>query len=265
MPSMTAERSYFDMIYLQGKIYAVGGSGLRYTDTLNSMEIFDPPTRTWTKQSIPFSIEQHCITQLSANQFILIGGEDGTGYEGVSKNVMTKDISIQKLHFLRITAQIIFRTLFFKFQTQNKTWIYDVTTNIWMSGPRLSIARTGFGCFHIKDNNEITKIVVMGGYEAARIARRLTSVEVLDINTMTWGIGPSLPLMESDNKGIQSVSDPYLGFSTGGANNGRLAGIIYGFKKTGEDVYTWEEVHSMTRGRSGHSIVNAPKRLLPNC
>lgn len=107
MPSMTTERGLFDMIYMNGKIYAVGGSG--GSGSLNSVEIFDPAARTWTKQSIPFSIYSHCITQLSANQFILIGGINGTGYEGgVSKNVITKNISIQKLHFLLITTQSIF-------------------------------------------------------------------------------------------------------------------------------------------------------------
>ena len=134
-----------------------------------------------------------------------------------------------------------------------------------MSGPRLSIARNDFGCFHIKANNEITKIVVMGGYEAARIARRLSSVEVLDVNTMTWRIGPSLPRRISDNKGIQSVSGPYLGFSTGGNCNGRRCNEIFGLKETSQNVYTWEALHSMTTGRTSHRAVNAPKSILPNC
>ena len=66
---MTSERWKFDMIYLKEKVYAVGGSG-----GSNSMDIFDSTTRTWAKQSIPFSVSHHCISQLSANQFILIAG-----------------------------------------------------------------------------------------------------------------------------------------------------------------------------------------------
>ena len=93
MPSMTTERSSFDMIYMKEKVYAVGGSGGSGAE--NSMEIFASTTRTWTKQSIPFSVYYHCISQLSENRFILIGGH----YREVSKNVMKKIISIQQSHF----------------------------------------------------------------------------------------------------------------------------------------------------------------------
>ena len=82
MPSMTTKRGYFDMIYLKGKVYAVGGDG--NSGSRSSMDIFDSTTRTWTKQSMPFSVYGHCISQLSANQFILIAGYNG----GVSINVM---------------------------------------------------------------------------------------------------------------------------------------------------------------------------------
>lgn len=86
MPSMTVGRHWFDMIYLKGKVYAIGFS----------MEIFDSTRRTWTKQSMPFSGERHCITQLSANQFILIGGRY---ISDVSKNVMKKKYFYPKIPF----------------------------------------------------------------------------------------------------------------------------------------------------------------------
>ena len=87
-PSMMTKRSHFGLIYLKGKIYAVGGFG--DSGSKNSMEIFDSTTRRWTNQSMPFSVDGHCITQLSANQFILIAGKSGR----VSKNVMKKNISL---------------------------------------------------------------------------------------------------------------------------------------------------------------------------
>ena len=93
MPSMTKERRFFDMTYLKEKVYAVGGydSSVKSSVGLSSMEsmgIFDSTTRTWTKKSIPFSVGFHCISQLSANQFILIAGYNFD--DGVSKNVMKK-------------------------------------------------------------------------------------------------------------------------------------------------------------------------------
>ena len=111
LPSMMTERYYFDMIDLKEKVYAVGGLG--GSGSYNSMESYDSSTRIWTKQSLPFSVWGHCITQLSENKFILIAGNSGSV---VSKNVMTKNISIQQFHFLHFNNQNIFKkTVFFKF------------------------------------------------------------------------------------------------------------------------------------------------------
>ena len=98
----------------------------------------------------------------------------------------------------------------------------------------------------------------MGGYPHP------SSTEMLDVDTMTWGIGPNLPFPNWGMKGVGSVSGSYLGFFTGGHGNA-YSNKIYGLKKTGGNVYAWEEVHSMTTARSMHSVVNAPKPLLPNC
>ena len=121
----------------------------------------------------------------------------------------------------------------------------------------------------------ITKIVVMGGF-CSGVNGYVThsSTEILDVNTMTWGIGPNLPIDVFDHKGVQSVSETYLGFSIGGycsklrsCKDGysKAQSKIFGLKKTNENVYVWEEVHNMTTARWSHSVVNAPKNLLPNC
>ena len=94
MPYMTEERMKFDMIHMKQKVYAVGGVG--GSGSKNSMEIYDTINMTWTKQSIPFSVYHHCITTLSANQFILIGGYN----HGVSKNVIKNPIVIQQFILL---------------------------------------------------------------------------------------------------------------------------------------------------------------------
>ena len=84
IPSMATQREHFDMIYLNKKVYSVGGLGS--SDSQNSMEIYDTYLQTWTKQSIPFNVSEHCMTQLSPNEFILIGGED----RGANQNVITR-------------------------------------------------------------------------------------------------------------------------------------------------------------------------------
>ena len=142
-----------------------------------------------------------------------------------------------------------------------------MTTSSWTSGPRLSTARHFNGCFHIKDNNVITQIVVMGGQNyGSNGSRSLSSTEILDVNIMTWRVGPLLPISVYGNKGVISLSGTYLGFSTGGRDgNNQFLTRIYGLKKTSENVYTWDEVHSMTTARQVHSVENAPRSLLPNC
>ena len=101
MPSMTEARKPLEMIYLSQKIFAVGTS---------SMDIYDPETRTWTKQSIPVSAVQHCITQISSTQFILTGGRVGTD---VSNNVMMKNILLQNCLCI-LQYKISLQTTFFK-------------------------------------------------------------------------------------------------------------------------------------------------------
>ena len=101
MPSMMTERSYFDMLYLRQKIYAVGGWGV--SGSLNSMETFDPQAQTWTQQLTPFNVYGHCIAQLSPNKLMVIGGKNNV----VSKKVMTKISQSNNLIFYISIPKVI--------------------------------------------------------------------------------------------------------------------------------------------------------------
>ena len=143
--------------------------------------------------------------------------------------------------------------------------IFDATKRNWSYGPSLLTGRESHGCFSIKDNDLITKIVVMGGWSRDP-GRILSSTEILDVNSMTWRTGPALPISVKGNKGVQSEGGPYLGFSTGGyVGSSQYINKIYGLKETSKDSFKWEETHSMTTARHLHSVVNAPKSLLPSC
>ena len=74
----------------------------------------------------------------------------------------------------------------------------------------------------------ITNVVVMGGYDSAR----LTSTEILDVATMSWTTGPNLPVAVYYNRGVTSETGNYLGFSTGGSIFGEKFIKIYGLKET---------------------------------
>ena len=43
----------------------------------SSMESIDPKNEDeWTKQSLPFSVEYHCLSELSEERLIVTGGSD---------------------------------------------------------------------------------------------------------------------------------------------------------------------------------------------
>ena len=68
-PSMKAERQYFDMKFLNQGIWAIGGA-----DSANTLDKFDIRTKVWTKHRIPISVYHHCLTKLTQEKLILIGG-----------------------------------------------------------------------------------------------------------------------------------------------------------------------------------------------
>ena len=90
----------------------------------------------------------------------------------------------------------------------------------------------------------------------------LSSTEILYVNSMTWASGPSLPIAVAQNRGVESKGGVYSGFSTGGYN-GQYQSKVYGLRLGLSS--SWEELQSMTTARSIHSVVNAPKSIIPNC
>ena len=76
-PDMNSKRNQFGLVLLDGLLWAVGGwpgrDTMEYIDTKNSTE--------WSQQTMPFSVYNHCLTELSRKQLIVTGGNSG----GVSK------------------------------------------------------------------------------------------------------------------------------------------------------------------------------------
>ena len=77
-PEMKHERAGFGMIYLNKKIWAVGGFGGGDVGGGNksqtSMDIFDFDSMTWSTNEIPLSIREHCMTKIDEFKFIVTGG-----------------------------------------------------------------------------------------------------------------------------------------------------------------------------------------------
>ena len=74
-PEMKHKRAAFGMVYLNNKIWAVGGNDSSGANkSLTSMDIFDFGSMTWSTEEIPLSIDQHCMTKIDEFKFIVTGG-----------------------------------------------------------------------------------------------------------------------------------------------------------------------------------------------
>ena len=71
-PSMTTERYSFDMKYLNQGIWAVGGQG--GSTSHYTMDYFNMTSNLWTRRALPVYNYEHCLTQISEYQLILLGG-----------------------------------------------------------------------------------------------------------------------------------------------------------------------------------------------
>ena len=70
-PSMKSKRGYFGIKMMNGRLWAIGGLG----GGENSMESIDPKNEDeWTMQSLPFSVANHCLSELSEQRLIVTGG-----------------------------------------------------------------------------------------------------------------------------------------------------------------------------------------------
>ena len=130
----------------------------------------------------------------------------------------------------------------------------------------MGTGRQHFGCFHITENNIVTKVVVMGGKDSTISHRGLSSsAEMLDVRTMSWQNLPNLPFAVYQNNGVESVVGPYIGFSIGGhSSSNEYERRIVGLKKEGEN-YRWQQVNSLSTGRYDLASVNAPSSMVPAC
>ena len=150
--------------------------------------------------------------------------------------------------------------ILFLFKSSAETWIYDTRSNDWEEGPRMKNTRSSHGCFSVHEQENITKVVVMGGRKievtGSFSSWSVSSAEMLNLQTLKWEEIQSpwkygnLPAI-----GVESVVPPYLGFSVGS--------FIKGLKQVNNNEYEWKKLKNMN-GLSA-AVVNAPKSLFPSC
>ena len=145
--------------------------------------------------------------------------------------------------------------------------IFDTRNKTWTSGPYMGTARAMHGCFSIEENGTITKVVAMGGKPNGNFA--LSKAEILDVASLRWQRLPDLPFEVKDNQGVESMIEPYLGFSIAGSSpignfGWRTEKRIIGLRKYRNGSYYWEILNNhLSSKREFFSAVNAPISMLP--
>ena len=93
-PSMTMSRQFFDMKFLNQGIWAVGGMKVWNENggRSNTLDHFDLKERVWTRHDIPIHVHAHCLTKLTHDKLIVIGGDYSREYRTYDERVreMTK-------------------------------------------------------------------------------------------------------------------------------------------------------------------------------
>ena len=68
----------------------------------------------------------------------------------------------------------------------DKTFMYHVTYDLWISAPPMSDVRWGHTCQLITDANGDKKVLAVAGKTSAGFA---DSVDIFDVNSLAWSIG----------------------------------------------------------------------------
>ena len=136
----------------------------------------------------------------------------------------------------------------------------------------MRLGRYFHGCFSIDENGTTTKVVAMGGKDSGQYLR--ATAEILDVASMQWEDLPDLPLCTNNgmfcevhgNKGVESATGPYLGFSVGGRSDAGNENRIIGLRKNRNGTYFWQELTTqLTTTRSYAAVVNVPDLIVPSC
>ena len=109
---------------------------------------------------------------------------------------MTTPLSLLIVDFNCITA--INATTYFVttgLMQRNATYFFDLSLLTLTPGPALLSPKYGYACSRMRDSLQSTynKIVIAGGIGSV-LYNWLNVVEILDLNTLKWTTGPSLPL-----------------------------------------------------------------------
>jgi N-acetylneuraminic acid mutarotase len=204
-----------------GKILVTGGDDGSYS--LKSAEMLTEEGWESNIQSLPVTIQGHCMVTVNSTTVMVIGG-----YQ---------------------TDTISGKTFYFTFGEES-----------WTEGPQLKNERIDHSCGKIKRNKESQEmsIIVAGGYDGSF----LSSVEILHEGSNEWQTGPELPfgmnesqMVEDQNGGVVLIG----GYSSSSFSN---LDTLYQLPHGGQDAVWTKMEQKMQAVRRDHSAFLIPDNLI---
>ena len=167
-------------------LFVTGGYNLFGPDD-NTAELLTDSGWQTLPTSLPVAIRSHCMVLLNSTTVLMIGGvQNSTSYSPDT----------------------------FYFNTDNEKWI---------EGPTLKAGRRSHSCGKIKSHSHSSEfnVIVAGGWNGDDA---MTSVEILDVGSSEWRLGPSL---QFGIYGSSMVEDRSGGVLLIGGLNGTRIDTIY--------------------------------------
>jgi N-acetylneuraminic acid mutarotase len=164
------------------KIYVIGG-WRQDSNSLNTVEMYDPESNTWTKKAdLPEKKEELGVAVVNGKIYAIGGDVSDSVFEydpitNIWANKTKMPTSRDRLGVIAVNNKI-YAIGGYTNGSLNIVEEYDPTTDKWAKRPNTLIPRADFG---IAESNG--KIYLFGGESNNEI---INSVEIIDVSNMAW-------------------------------------------------------------------------------
>lgn len=249
--SLNTQRQEMPSVVLNGKIYCAGGIAQNLS-TLQSVEIYDPATNTWSPgPDMPKTLHHHAMVTLNGKIYV-IGGYASVAFDAQSSVYMFdpdsgKWFAKMELPFeVGAADAVAYNGKIYLFGgknnsgTQNTTLEYNPVNDTWTGKDAMARPREHL-CAAVSGN----KIYVIAGRGSTGAD---TTVEVYDPQNNSWSRGKPLPTGRS---GCDAATVNGKIFVMGGESPG-----IFDENEMFDPVTnTWSTQPPMPHGRHGLGVV----------
>jgi hypothetical protein len=209
-PMLNAVRDNASATWIQatGQVLVAGGRG-QYDANLQSAELYDPATNTWTATGNMITARsRHTATMLDSGKILVAGGSftrwetsyaelydpaTGTWSATANMNIPRATHTATKLYSGKV---LVVGGFFFPYGDHDTAEIYDPDTGTWTRAGMMTRTRRE----HVAIRLFSGKVLVTGGG-----AYGDNSVELYDPYNDLWTVGPSLPFALGSSRNLSAT------------------------------------------------------------